>query len=369
MKTSVLFEKQQALGAVFSTYYDFQLPEYYTNLSKEYAAARNSVTIMERPYFGQLLVSGQDHVDLLHRITTNELRNLKYGEGQINIFTNEKGRIVDRVVLQKLTEGIRLITSPRCSEKITAWIDKYTFVEDVKVEDLTAKSDMLTLYGQQSAALLNSLFENDFENLPDHHFKELQWRGEVLRISRSNELGISGFNLTLDSETVSEFWDFVLDKGSQFKLQPFGEAAYETLRMEAGWPLFDKDFDENINPHEARMRAYVNLDKGCYIGQEVIARLDTYEKVQKFLIGLILHGDTTPKERDAISINDQEAGYLTSVVHSMALDKNIALGYVRTKFIDNTEKVLIHSSGQQISGDLVELPFINHGNHESCQAL
>ncbi len=105
------------------------------------------------------------------------------------------------------------------------------------------------------------------------------------------------------------------------------------------------------------MLPYVNFDKGCYIGQEVVARLDTYEKVQKHLMGIVLEGDTRPNEKDPIFIDDREVGYITSMSHSFDSGKNIALGYVRTKFIKQRAKVQVRSGEKEINGRMVKFPF------------
>ncbi len=99
MQNTILFEKQKSLGAEFGDFHNWQLPKFYTSVEEEYPAAKKGVVLMDRSYFEQIRIFGNDHVDLLHRLSTNEVRTLKPGQGQINIFTNEKGRIVDRVAL------------------------------------------------------------------------------------------------------------------------------------------------------------------------------------------------------------------------------------------------------------------------------
>lgn len=357
MKKLLLFEKEQALGAVFSKYDGCQLPKYYSDIATEYQAARHAVAIMDRSHYGKLKISGKDCVDLLHRITTNELRNLKPGEGQINLFPTEKGRIVERVVLLRFADYILLITSPGTQETVANWIDKYTFIEDVKVEDVTSELGMLYLFGPESPELLNALFKDDFGQIEDRHFKNVFLNDSPVTVTRNDELCLPGYDLIVENEYVGRLWDALHQKGVRFASKPVGMAAYEILRIEAGWPLFAWDYDENVNPHEAQMRAYINFNKGCYIGQEVIARLDTYEKVQKYLMGIVLDGDIVPRHDDAILMQDNEVGRVTSATHSLALDKNVALGYVRSKFIAGKADVSVISGGRLVHGQLVELPF------------
>jgi len=355
MQTSILFEKQKSLGAEFGEFYNWQLPKFYTSVKEEYSAAKKSVVLMDRSYFEHMRIFGNDHVDLLHRLTTNEVRTLKPGEGQFNIFTNEKGRIVDRVALFKFEEEMRLLISAGNATKISDWIEKYIFIEDAKTEILSNRG-VISIFGPKSSEFLSNLFDVKFNDLLECHFKEIAWSNHTVQIARTDELGFCGFNLVTEEGALSELWDHLIEHGNQFDLKPVGEETYETLRIESGWPLYRKDFDEEINPHEANMLPYVNFDKGCYIGQEVVARLDTYEKVQKHLMGIVL-GETQPHEKDPIFIDDKEVGHITSVTYSLDLNKKIALGYVRTKFIEEGAEIQVRSGEKEISGKLVKLPF------------
>lgn len=353
MQTSVLFDKQKSFGAEFGVFHNWQLPRFYTSVKDEYTASKKDVVVIDRPYFEQIRIFGSDRVDLLHRLTTNDLRTLKPGEGQINIFTNEIGRIVDRVTLFKFENEIRLLINASNIKKINDWIGKYIFIEDVKTEILST-TGALSIFGPMSSELISKLFDLKVDDLADNHFQEIN----SLQIARTGELGIPGFNLITDSDSLEKLWDRLLVEGEQFELKPMGEQAYEVLRIEAGWPVYGKDFDDGINPHEARMLPYVNFDKGCYIGQEVVARLDTYEKVQKYLMGILLEGIAAPNEKDTIFMSDQKVGYLTSVTHSFDLNKNIALGYVQTKFIEENSELYIKSGQSEVKGKLVKLPLL-----------
>jgi len=178
-----------------------------------------------------------------------------------------------------------------------------------------------------------------------------------MNISSTGELSLSGFDLIVERDRAPQLWDELMNTGQPLGVQPMGEAAYDVLRIEAGWPASKIDFDEELNPHEAGMLPYINFNKGCYIGQEVIARLDTYDKVQKHLLGLVLEGDIVPVAKSPISIADQEVGYVTSACHSIGLGQNIALGYVRSKFADDGREVRVVSDKGAMMGKLVKLPF------------
>jgi len=356
MSSSVLFDKQKSLNAQFETVTDYPFVRVYSNKDEEYHAARERVALMDRSYLGQLQLTGQDHTDLLHRITTNELRYLKAGEGQINVFTNEKGRIIDRVFLFRLPDAIRLVTSALNQPQVSEWIDKYVFIEDVTIESLDT-TGLLSLFGPQAEALLQKAFGKNFGALEANQVREIDWHGNTVMVTRTPELTLSGFNVMADKESLPALWNHLMQVGTEFELAPMGEEAYETLRIESGWPRFQQDFDDSVNPHEAGMLPYINFDKGCYIGQEVIARLDTYDKVQKHLKGIFLEGEVLPEKDDTILADDKKVGRITSATYSPQLKKNIALGYIRTKSSQPGTAVTIEANGESISGELYELPF------------
>lgn len=358
MWVSPLRDHQVKLDATFAKYGDRELPQHFAGVEDEYAAATGTVALMDRSHYGKLRVSGYDHVDLLHRLTTNELRTLQPGEGQINILPNEKGRIVERFALYKHEDRMELITSPDTPKKVTDWIDRFTFIEDVKIEELTHNLGMVTLFGGRADALIAERFNLDVKDLPDRHHRHVSWEGTDLTVAATHELGVPGYDLLIDLNHLPVLWDALIAARASFELQPMGEAAYEILRIESGWPLYERDYSDKVNPHEAGMRPYISFTKGCYVGQEVIARLDTYDKVQKHLLGLIFEGTTPAEPGDAIVIDDTTVGHITSTTSSLALKKPVALGYVRTKFIEEGAQGNVRSASGEHTAILRHLPLV-----------
>ncbi len=165
-------------------------------------------------------------------------------------------------------------SAPVTQKKISDWIEKYIFIEDAKTEILSNRG-VISIFGPKSLEFLSKLFDVKFDDLLECHFKEIAWSNHTVQIARTDELGFSGFNLVTEEGALSALWDHLIDRRKRVDLKPVGEDAYEILRIESGWPLYGKDFDEEIKPNEPNMLPYVNFDKGCYIGQEVDERLDT----------------------------------------------------------------------------------------------
>lgn len=358
MFKSVLFHQQRALSATLSQYGDWQLPRSYGDPEEEVGAAHHGCVLQDRSNLGQIQLTGVDHTDLLHRITTNDVRFLKAGDYQINIFANEKGRIVDRVSLLKFDKAIRLVTSAGSSETVSKWLERFIFIEDVVVKNLHGGVSALGLFGPKAIDLLRAVFANFQGTATDSSFEQFEWRGTNIFATQSKELSVAGFNLIAPSDILPGMWDSLIAAGEPFRLRPMGQAAYEVLRVEAGWPERGKDFGDDVNPHEAGMISYVNFDKGCYIGQEVIARLDTYDKVQKHLTGIRLEGPNPAASGDSILMGDKEVGVVTSSVYSPYLTQGIALGYVHSRVVKEKPDHEVHSADGKWSGRLTSLPFV-----------
>ncbi|MCZ6818151.1 MAG: hypothetical protein O7G31_01490 [Calditrichaeota bacterium] len=326
------------------------------SLIEQYEAAKQSAAWIDRSYLGQLEVSGKDHVDLLHRITTNELRHLKPGQTQITVFTNEKGRIIDRVHLLKFDDRIRLITSRATSAKVANWIEKFIFIEDVSVSDVSDQYGSISILGPLGHEVVNDLLGTSATTLEEEHFlKTTREHSEVIVFTGTWAAPPKNLCLIAGANVLP----ILINKLLGSTHMPLSNEVYNVLRIEAGWSEHGKDFDENDNPHEAGMFPYINFDKGCYVGQEVVARLDTYDKVQKHLVGVLLNEEKMPGAKDVIEIDGREAGYITSSAYSPGLRKNIALGYVRTKFIRPQAPLTIKSNEGELAGELVELPFVS----------
>ncbi len=358
MRNSVLFKSQSALGASFTERRGWRIVSVYTDPAQEYLAAKTRCAVYDCSNLGQIELGGADRLDLLHRISTNEVRNLSPGEGQVNIFTNEKGRIIDRVMLLNCDSVTRIITSPANGDTILQWLDRFIFIEDVRATNLQKEWAALALYGPQSEALIHSLFPDlGAGSISNFCFRKVVWREMPIIVQRTAELAVPGFNLLIPTATITEFWDALLMNHGEVVPQPLGLEAFEALRIEAGWPAFGQDFDDQVNPHEAQMISYVSFEKGCYIGQEVIARLDTYDKVQKYLAGIEIESERVPQKGDTVSVAGNQIGEVTSAAYSFGLKHAIALALVKAKSIRQAAEVVVHSEAEDLTGRLVTLPF------------
>ncbi len=334
------YHKQHALGFVQRGALSFPLQ--YRNHQEEYAAAETTA-MFDGSAFGKLHVLGKDREALLHRLTTNEMRDLPVGATRVNVFTNAKGRVIDRVEMLVQADRYLLLTSPGYGETLRVWIDKYIFIEDVKVREVTNEFGLIALFGTEGAAQIQKILGLGSRDLETGHFSTHSWNGQELLIHRPESARLARYNLIIAAEAISDLWHALLPS-----FTPIGFAAVETLRIMQGIPMAPHELSEEYNPHEVGLYSLINFEKGCYIGQEVVARLDTYQKVQRRLVGIKLEAEPNDLESAALFVEQQEIGKLTSIAHAPNGQGAIGLAVVRKQYTDTETKVEVRALNGEV---------------------
>ncbi len=272
---------------------------------------------------GMVKASGEDVLDLLNRLSTNRVDNLRDGEGAPTIFTNEKGRIIDLVYVLNLGEFVLLLTGGGAQGQVMEWVDRYTFIEDSELEDVTESMSMLSVVGTKASDLLEEVTGVELTGLGAYGscgFESDGVRGWVVRMDVGE---LPGFRMLVEDEDKQA----LLEKLSAHGATSAGAEEWEELRVGAGVPVYGKELGESRNPLEAGLIGAIDFTKGCYIGQEVIARLDTYEKVQRALVSLRVEGSW--EEGDGLMLDGRRVGEITSMARVSDDGDSVGLGYVR----------------------------------------
>ena len=300
----------------------------------EYRALTSCVAVVDRSDVGRLIVTGEDALDLLNRLSTNELATLEVGSGAATVLTTNKGRIVDLLHVHRDEDRLIVFTSPGSQQRVAEWIDFYTFVEDVAVEDVTQETAMLSLTGLGSTGFLDKLTDGQASSLATFERLSAQVSGVSAGVYRSDFLSTPSFDIVVDAEHKDRL-SAVLTERSAVTV---GGSMVEAVRVQRGIPAFGKELTEDYNPHEANLVHHVSFSKGCYIGQEVIARLQTYKKVSKYLVGLRWEGEG-PAPGSFLAHDGRRMGIVTSAARLPHTGGNVGLGYVRKQFVDDGKTV------------------------------
>jgi len=314
----------------------------------EYHAARAGAALRDAQASFRLYMRGADHLDFLHRMTSNDFHNLQIGYGLEAVFIEHRARILDLATCYRGPDTTALILSPDSRAAIPDWLDRFIFAEALELVDQTDETAMFELVGPQAAQLIVCTLDVDLAKLQDHQLLDLQI-ADGLWLARTAGPGLRAFG---PLATVEDLWQRLAAAGAR----PIGAATWEILRIEQGLPLLGRELTQDYNPWEAGLGRAIHLDKGCYIGQEVIARLDTYDKVKQHLVGLRLSADKLPAIGQPLRDGAREVGRITSTVYSPNLGP-IALAYVRRSAC--AEGTVLDSDGTQAT--VASLPF----SHES----
>lgn len=298
-------------------------------VATDYESLRHTAGLVDRSSTGRLRVSGEDASDLLNRLSTNNLEHLTTETGLATVLTTNKGRIIDLLYVLPAPDALLVLTSANRQKQVADWIEFYTFVEDVTVEDLTEDTAMLAVCGPDSQDAIRRALNTNVESLA--LFSPLQiddLAGATL--VRTDHFNIPTFELMAPREGVERAVDLFDQRG----LEMVPESTAENLRVAMGVPSAAGELTEEFNPLEAGLRPHISFNKICYIGQEVVARLNAYEKVQRHLLTLEWEDEhRVPAAGLPLTSGGKEVGKLTSVGARRG-SKGVALGYVRKAHVE-----------------------------------
>lgn len=294
-------------------------------IQREYNALTKAVALLDRSDIGRLSITGDDALDLIDRLSTNALQGLEPGHGARTVLTSNKGRIVDVLFVLREADSLLVLTGPDNQDKVSGWIDFYTIIEDVAIRDVTSETAMFSLAGPDAPATVRALLGAQVEPPEIHEAASAMIGGVRATIIRTDFIGMPAYDLVVGQTDGPRLRDALQETGAE----PAGPEAMEALRVEMGIPAFGKELDESYNPLEAGLLHLISFTKGCYIGQEVVARLNTYDKVKKHLVGLRWNGDSPPEAGAPLLREGKQAGVATSAARSPRFTGGIGLGYVR----------------------------------------
>lgn len=292
----------------------------------EYTAAHES-TILVRFDRGVLRVRGNDRLDLINRLSTNTTIDLNPGSETTTILTSEKGRIREILRLLAFEDHLLVLLDGADASGVQAWFDKYTIMDDFVTEDLGDEYTVFGVYGDAAGRTLSEAL--GVNPPPSATVATTIFADANLHVIRDVRLSGMGAFLVIGPRSAEGSLISAFERSGVI---PIGADTYAALRIEAGRPESGSELTDAYNPLEASLVQYVSFTKGCYIGQEVIARLDSYDKVQRHLVGLLLDAEPESGEELRVfdSVDRRPIGTLTSLAYSPRLERPIALAYVKT---------------------------------------
>lgn len=343
---SQLHEIQLASGATFVPSSDAAVS--FGNDAIALHAARQGVALCDRSHWGLLKISDDDRLRYLHNQSTNDFERLQPGQGCDTVFVTSTARTLDLATAYITEDAVLLLVSPNRHQSLLAWLDRFIFPMD-RVELTDVSGDVtFSLIGPDSDALLEKLGVALPVGDSNASHRELMLGELKVRVAVGSGLALPGYTLIVPVGDAATLWLMLTGSGAI----AMGDRVWEQLRIEQGRPAPDAELTEDYNPLEAGLWQTISFAKGCYIGQETIARLNTYKGVKQQLWGVRLNAPAQPGT--VVTVDGEKVGKLTSFTQTP--QGPFGLAYIRTK----AGGVGLNVQVGEVAGEIVDVPFLSH---------
>jgi glycine cleavage system T protein len=355
-KLSLLSTFHRSNGAQFVERDGWLLPAQFGNSAAEYTAVRSAVGLIDLSHRGLLQLTGADRISFLQGMVSNDVKALKPGGGQYATVLNQQGKVLGDTRVLCSENSLYLDLWEIIKDKIAEHLNRYLVADEVEITDRTDEYGVVSLQGPRAEDCLRRIVgQSDLpKNLMAHRMVNIDDR-QVCVVSATST-GEAGFDLIIPRSYFDSVAQQLTAAGKQFSGAWVGEEAHDILRVEAGIPRYGVDFTEDNLLLEVGLDHAVSFTKGCYLGQEVVERIRSRGHVNKKLVGLTFEGRESASRGDVL-VADKPVGTITSSVHSPALAKPIALGYVHKGYWSPDTRLSVNHDGVSLNAKVTTLPF------------
>lgn len=331
---TTLANYHQSLGATLA---DDGIPLHYGDLNSEYNTVFNGSILLDRSHEGRILLTGEDRFELVNRMSTNNMVNMSLNEGRPTIFTNATARILYRVIAYNRREGLLLITEPGQGEAVAAYLQRSIFYGDhVKVLNLQQSTRHFAIHGTSSTSIMTEI-DPELSNLTSLYSQEINWKDTDFTLIRRKSIVGDHWALICRTNEAVEIHKYLLQIGNKHNLKPAGSLTYNTLRIRSGRPA-GRELSQDYIPLEVGLWDEISFSKGCYTGQEIIARMESRQRLAKTIVKLDLLAFVNAPA--SLYEGDKVIGTLTSSVQ--APDGQVfAIGIIKTDAADSGKAITI----------------------------
>jgi aminomethyltransferase len=360
MKNTPFTHKHIALGAKMAEFAGYNMPISYTGINDEHAAVRNNAGIFDVSHMGEFILKGENALDLIQRVTTNDASKLTVGKAQYSCLPNEDGGIVDDLLIYCIEENkvYMIVVNASNIEKDWNWISKYNN-KNVEVHNISDKTCLLAIQGPNATKLLQPLTNMDILNLKYYTFTKGVFAGvENVLISATGYTGAGGVEIYFEDKdgSAGKIWDAIFDIAGPQGLKPIGLGARDTLRLEMGYCLYGNDIDDTTSPLEAGLGWITKFTKD-FTAREMLEKQKA-EGAERKLVGFEMLEKGIPRHGYEIKdFSGMTIGHVTSGTQSPSLGKAIGMGYVRSVFSRLDANIYIKVRDKLLHAKVVKFPF------------
>ncbi len=360
LKRTPLHDLHVALGAKMVPFAGYEMPvQYPTGITAEHKAVREGAGLFDVSHMGEFWITGDRAVDFVNYVTTNNVAALAVGQVHYSTILNDRGTIEDDCLVYRFADKIMMVVNASNAAKDFQHIAKHASHFGATLTDASDEMALLALQGPKAAAILQTLTKTDLSHIKYYHFTEGLVAGQPAIISRTGYTGEDGFELYVDNEYAVPIWNALMDTG---KVAPAGLGARDTLRLEMGMALYGNDIDDTVTPLEANLAWLVKLNKGEFVGRDVLAA-QKEQGVPKKLIGFTMQERNFPRHGYPVFSNGQQSGVVCSGTMSPTLGIPIGTAYLPAAGAKEGTTFEVEIRGKRVPATVVKPPFYKDASH------
>ncbi|PJR04390.1 glycine cleavage system aminomethyltransferase GcvT [Avrilella dinanensis] len=357
MKQVPLQHVHEALGAKMVPFAGFNMPVQYEGVNIEHETVRNGVGVFDVSHMGEFLLTGEKALDLIQKVSSNDASVIKIGKAQYACLPNDKGGIVDDLIIYRIKEDqYLLVVNASNIDKDWDWISKHNDM-GVDMRNLSDDYALLAIQGPKSIEAMQSLTSANLSEIPFYGFEVADFAGiDNVIISATGYTGSGGFEIYCKNDEVEQIWNKVFEAGKSFGIKPIGLAARDTLRLEMGFCLYGNDIDDTTSPLEAGLGWVTKFTKD-FINSDNLKK-QKEEGVKRKLVGFELLEKGIPRhDYEIVDKNGNTIGKVTSGTMAPSLGKGIGLGYVAMEHSKVDSEIYIRIRKNDVPAKVVKTPF------------
>jgi aminomethyltransferase len=362
LKSTPFTQNHIALGAKMAAFAGYNMPISYSGINDEHDAVRKNAGVFDISHMGEFILKGENALELIQRITTNDAEKLTAGKAQYSALTNNTGGIIDDLVVYciEYNKVYMLVVNASNIQKDWDWITLHN-THNVEMHNISNKTALLAIQGPNACKIMAELTEVDLQNLKYYTFVKDRFAGvDNVLISATGYTGAGGIEIYFEDKNndAQKIWNAVFEAGTPHGLKPIGLGARDTLRLEMGYCLYGNDIDDTTSPMEAGLGWITKLNKETkFTAQDILAQQKS-EGIKRKLIGFEMIERGIPRH-DYIIVdkNKNEIGKVTSGTQSPSLGKAIGLGYATVENAAIDSEIFIQIRNNFVKAKVVRMPF------------
>ena len=356
MKHTSLYNMHIKHGAKMVEFAGYEMPIQYHSIREEHRRVRDTVGVFDVSHMGEIEVWGRNALDMVQKITTNDVAALAVDQAHYSAMCYQDGGIVDDLLVYRFVDHFLLVVNAANKDKDLEWI-LTNKIDGCEIKDISDQITQIAVQGKNAEVTLQKLTAEDLSAIKFYWFKDSELAGVPMIISRTGYTGEPGFELYFANQFAEDIWQKVFEAGKEFDIEPIGLGARDSLRLEKKMCLYGNDIDATTNPLEAGLGWITKLDKGDFIGREALLTVRE-AGLKRRLVAFVLKENGFPRHGYELYKDNVNIGHVTSGTVSPILEKGIGLGYVRNEFSKTGTEIQVRIRDKFLNAEVIKPPFV-----------